>query len=125
MFAPRHGTGFVMTGHMGGVGTRIFDETGGYVGTIQNNPPGPRFSDAAYVPAADIKRMIASVWFVTSYDGRAQDGGAEHAEAASPRRSGKLAPSIYPLTPPFPHPFPVSLPGGREKNGVGLTGQGE
>lgn len=46
-------SGFVMTGHAGDVGDRVWQPTRwlwNRVGTISADPPGPRFSDAAFVP---------------------------------------------------------------------------
>ncbi|MBT9171801.1 MAG: hypothetical protein DDT21_00174 [Syntrophomonadaceae bacterium] len=62
--ATRHdGTvGFVMTGHAGWVGTEVWQPTrvsNNSVGIITVNPPGPRFSDAAFVPTANV---VPAIW---------------------------------------------------------------
>lgn len=57
--------GFVMSGHVGGEGTWVYQPTSpwpwNYVGIISKNPvtfPQPRYSDSAFVPTTDIKSTI-------------------------------------------------------------------
>ncbi|MEN4005931.1 MAG: hypothetical protein PQ964_00995 [Methanobacteriaceae archaeon] len=62
--AVRHdGTrGFVMTGHVGGVNTRVYQPTiafRNFIGSIFVNPIRPRLSDAAFVPTTAVR---AGIW---------------------------------------------------------------
>lgn len=54
-------SGFVMTGHAGGVGDRVWQPSRwiwNRVGTISADPPGSRYSDAAFVPNSDVDPLI-------------------------------------------------------------------
>lgn len=54
-------SGFVMTGHAGDIGDRVWQPTRwlwNRVGTISADPPGSRYSDAAFVPNSDVDPLI-------------------------------------------------------------------
>lgn len=67
--------GFVMTGHAGFVGDRVWQPTAWWwnrVGQISVNPAGPRYSDAAFVPNDNINAIVwrdrNTVGWRASYD---------------------------------------------------------
>ncbi|MBT9165321.1 MAG: hypothetical protein DDT23_01338 [candidate division WS2 bacterium] len=63
--------GFVMTGHAGGVNTEVYQPiraADNLIGRIGANPPGPRFSDSAWVPYDNVRGWIYCGISTTGYD---------------------------------------------------------